>query len=103
MGFSFLYSLSPISAKNHVRFALSSIQITALFHLREWHTGLLVFMQSLAMHRHEEVIQRLSQRGMCKDAVTNNGIRQLGLYTRASFRRVQLDPCTVRCAELTSV
>jgi hypothetical protein len=37
--------------------------------------ALLLFSQSLAIHRHEEVIQRLSQRGMCKDAVANNGIR----------------------------
>src|SRR5215813_2465720 len=34
-------------------------------------------MQSLAIHRHEEVIQRLSQGEMCKDAVANNGIGQL--------------------------
>src|SRR5215813_7752797 len=33
-------------------------------------------MQSLPIH-HEKTIQRLSQRGMCKDAVANNGIRQL--------------------------
>jgi hypothetical protein len=33
--------------------------------------ALLLLMQSLAIHRHEEVIQRLSQRGMGKDAVAN--------------------------------
>ena len=37
----------------------------------------LLFSQSLGIHRHEEVIQRLSQRGMGKDPVAKNGIREL--------------------------
>ena len=59
---------------------------TSLFHLPEWHTCLLLFMQSLAIHRHEEVIQRLSQRGMCKDAVANNGIGQLPHHGDLQYR-----------------
>src|SRR5215510_376983 len=39
--------------------------------------ALLLFVQSLTIHRHEKVIQRLSQRWMGKDAVAKNGTRQL--------------------------
>src|SRR5262249_56746983 len=48
--------------------------------------ALLLFMQSLAIHRHEEVIQRLSQRGMCKGAVANNGVRQFPHHGDLQYR-----------------
>lgn len=48
--------------------------------------ALLLFSQSLVIHRHEEVIQRLSQRGMCKDTVANNGIRQLPHHGDLQYR-----------------
>src|SRR5262249_31548205 len=58
----------------------------APFHLPDCTLALLLFMHSLAIHRHEEVIQRLSQRGMCKDAVANNGIRQLPHHGDLQYR-----------------
>src|SRR5262249_61788884 len=48
--------------------------------------SLLLFSQSLVIQHHEEVIQRLSQRGMGKDAVANNSLRQLPHHGDLQYR-----------------
>src|SRR5215469_441437 len=72
--------------KNRWRVKKSNKQSLTLSICANGTLALLLFMQSLAIHRHEEVIQRLSQCGMCKDAVANNGIRQLPHHGDLQYR-----------------
>jgi len=76
-----LDAVFPKSAPKNIKQASLTLSICPNGRL-----ALLLFMQSLAIHRHEEVIQRLSQRGMCKDAVANNGIRQLPHHGDLQYR-----------------